>query len=286
LPRVGLGTVVEELLGVHLAKEHSAADWSTRPLPESWLVYAALDVELLVDLRDVMAQMLQAAGKAEIAAQEFEAVRLELPRVPRKEPWRRLSGIQTIRDPRQLAVARALWESRDELARESDIAAGRLVPDASLIAVAKAPPASMRELMGMKAFRGRASRTEIERWWRAVEAGLASEELPDPKPARETIPPPRSWRDRNPDAHHRFDAARAVLQAKAEDLELPTENLLKPGILRELAWQPPDDDSVEAMNEALAGLGARPWQVVATSQILTDAFVEAHQPDPETAPNE
>ncbi len=35
IPRVGLGTVVEELLGLHLAKEHSAADWSTRPLPES-----------------------------------------------------------------------------------------------------------------------------------------------------------------------------------------------------------------------------------------------------------
>ena len=52
LARVGLGTVVEELLGVHLAKEHSAADWSTRPLPQSWLVYAALDVELLVDLRE------------------------------------------------------------------------------------------------------------------------------------------------------------------------------------------------------------------------------------------
>ena len=37
LPRVGLGTVVESLLGIHLAKEHSAADWSTRPLPEAWL---------------------------------------------------------------------------------------------------------------------------------------------------------------------------------------------------------------------------------------------------------
>jgi len=62
LPRVGLGTVVESLLGIHLAKEHSAADWSTRPLPSSWLIYAALDVELLVDLRDAIAALLLTAG--------------------------------------------------------------------------------------------------------------------------------------------------------------------------------------------------------------------------------
>ncbi len=72
-PRAGLGPVVEEVLGIHLAKEHSAADWSTRPLPESWLEYAALDVELLVDLRDALKERLDEAGKAEIARQEFDA---------------------------------------------------------------------------------------------------------------------------------------------------------------------------------------------------------------------
>ena len=33
LPRVGLAATVEHYLGVSLAKEHSAVDWSTRPLP-------------------------------------------------------------------------------------------------------------------------------------------------------------------------------------------------------------------------------------------------------------
>jgi ribonuclease D len=62
-PRVALGTMLEELLGVRLLKEHSAADWSTRPLPAEWLTYAALDVELLVELRNVLAEQLVAAGK-------------------------------------------------------------------------------------------------------------------------------------------------------------------------------------------------------------------------------
>src|SRR5262249_60444682 len=57
-PRVGLGTLVESVLGLALEKSHSAADWSTRPLPEEWLRYAALDVEVLVELRDALAQQL------------------------------------------------------------------------------------------------------------------------------------------------------------------------------------------------------------------------------------
>src|SRR5690349_7115984 len=98
LPRVGLATVVEELLGIHLAKAHSAADWSTRPLPQGWLVYAALDVELLPDLRDRIAELLDAGGKSEIARQEFAAV-LSRQAPVRQEPWRRLSGMHSLRTP-------------------------------------------------------------------------------------------------------------------------------------------------------------------------------------------
>jgi len=77
IPRVGLGTVVEALLGIHLAKEHSAANWSTRPLPESWLVYAALDVELLPDLRDRMVDLRDRAfaGQADPGARDAQTDR-------------------------------------------------------------------------------------------------------------------------------------------------------------------------------------------------------------------
>ena len=51
-PRVGLATLVETILGAGMKKEHSAVDWSTRPLPEPWLEYAALDVEVLLELRE------------------------------------------------------------------------------------------------------------------------------------------------------------------------------------------------------------------------------------------
>jgi ribonuclease D len=282
LARVGLGPVVEELLGIHLAKEHSAADWSTRPLPQSWLVYAALDVELLPDLRDRIAGLLDEGGKADIARQEFDAV-LRKETVQRQDPWRRLSGIHALRQPRNLAVARELWLARDEYAREVDTAPGRLVPDASLLAAAKALPTSKRQLAAIKEFTGRASRSQLDRWWAAIERGLATTDLPPLRLPGDGMPPPRAWADRNPPADGRLRRARTAVTAKAEELAVPVENLLTPEVLRRLAWAPPEPIDGTTVADALRDAGARPWQIDATAQLIADAFVAEDQ-SPATAP--
>lgn len=276
-PRVGLGTIVEELLGIHLAKEHSAADWSTRPLPQSWLVYAALDVELLVDLRERLAEILERDGKAEIAAQEFESVLERDFAVVRAEPWRRLAGLHTVRGQRALAVARELWRARDAYAREIDTAPGRLVPDSALVAAARAMPESKRELAGLKEFTGRASRSQIDRWWAAIQAGRETEDLPALRVPGENVPPPRVWADKNPEADRRLKRARAAVTELSTELSIPVENLLTPESLRRVAWAPPTEISEASIRDALTELGARPWQLDATAQVITQAFVEASQ---------
>ncbi|GAA2222118.1 ribonuclease D [Herbiconiux moechotypicola] len=277
LPRVGLGSVVEELLGIHLAKEHSAADWSTRPLPASWLEYAALDVELLIDLRDAMAVLLEEQGKTELARQEFAAVVAKEEKPPLAEPWRRLTGVSALRADRHLAAARELWLARDDLARSTDTAPGRLVPDASLMVAAKALPSSRRELAALKQFSGRASRSEIDRWWAAVERALTTDDIPVQRRGTDTLPPPRSWSDRNPEADLRLKGARAALTALGEEHAIPLENLLTPEFLRRLAWSPPAELTVASVSAALAELGARPWQIELTAQPILDSFVEAIQ---------
>jgi ribonuclease D len=279
LPRVGLGTVVEDLLGIHLAKEHSAADWSTRPLPQSWLVYAALDVELLVDLRETMGALLGDAGKSEIAQQEFDAVLARDISHIREQPWRRLSGVHSIRGIKNLAVARELWHARDDYAREIDTAPGRLVPDAALVAAARVLPETKRDLAGLKEFNGRASRTQLDRWWNAIQAGLASTDPPVLRPSGESIPPPRVWIDKNPAADRRLKLARAAVGEVSESLNIPLENLLTPESLRRIAWGPPDPLDLTAITTALEELGARPWQIEATAQRIHDAFVDASQTD-------
>lgn len=279
LPRVGLGTVVESLLGIHLAKEHSAADWSTRPLPASWLTYAALDVELLPDLRDAVAGLLEQQEKTEIARQEFaDVLTREARPSARGEGWRRLSGVHSVRGGRNLAVAKALWEARDAYAREIDTAPGRLVPDSSFVAAAKAMPQDKRALAGLKEFVGRASRSELPRWWAAIEEGMAATELPTLRvPGSESIPPPKAWSDRNPEADARLKAARPRIVELADSMAMPVENLLTPDVLRRIAWSPPIPTSPDTLSEALARLGARPWQIEATVQIIHQAFVDGAQ---------
>ncbi|WP_374202532.1 HRDC domain-containing protein [Curtobacterium sp. VKM Ac-2922] len=275
-PRVGLGAVVEQLLGITLAKAHSAADWSTRPLPQSWLVYAALDVELLPDLRDALAAVLDDAGKSDIAAQEFDAVLHRAPKPPRAEPWRRLSGMHALRGTRALAIARSLWRARDAFAQESDTAPGRIIPDAAIVAAAAAAPETRKDLAALKAFTGRASRSEIDRWWAAVDEGRTTDDLPKLRGKGEpTLPPPRAWADRNPAADRRYKGARAAVTAVAEQLDVPLENLLTPDTLRTIAWEPPAAVDTASVGAALAALDARPWQVEATAGVIADAFTAA-----------
>lgn len=272
--RVALGTLVERLLGYRLEKGHGAADWSRRPLPAEWLAYAALDVELLVPLKEALQQELTAQGKLGWAMEEFEAVRTAgAPRV-RAEPWRRTSGVHRVRTPRQLAVVRALWEARDALARERDIAPGRVLPDSAIIEAALASPDTEAELTALPTFRGRAQRRMSGTWLAAVHRAkkLTKRELPDPSPQQDGPPPANRWADRDPDAAARLAAARAALTAIAEANRLPVENLLLPDLVRRTCWQPPEDTDPSAVTEVLRAAGARPWQVALTAEALSTAL--------------
>ncbi|RZS34435.1 ribonuclease D [Herbihabitans rhizosphaerae] len=272
--RVALGTLVERLLGYRLEKGHGAADWSMRPLPDDWLAYAALDVELLVELRDELESQLREQGKLEWALEEFEALRTAPPPPPRKEPWRRTSGIHRARSARALAVVRGLWESRDELARQRDVAPGRVLPDSAIISVAAEPPADERALLALPVYRGRAQRKLASRWMRAIRdaTALSRAELPDPSPPPDGPPPPSRWADKDPDAAARLSAARTELTATAERLKLPVENLLQPDLVRRTCWEPPEETDVDTVRETLRAGGAREWQIGLTAETLSTAL--------------
>ena len=282
--RVALGTMAERHLGIGLEKGHSAADWSTRPLPYDWLVYAALDVELLVDLRDVLAAELERTGKAEWARQEFEAVRTAPATAPRVDPWRRTSGIHRLRNRRQLAIVRSLWEARDAYASERDIAPGRVLPDSAIVEAARVSPASIRDLLELPIFGGPRQRRRADRWFAAIAAGraLPDSELPPVTGGNgDGIPAPSRWRERDPQAAARLTAARAAVAQIAERHDVLAQNLLASDVVRRLAWTPPEPADAAAVTARLAELGARPWQVELTARALAGALTAARDSAPQ-----
>ena len=273
--RVGLGSIVEKLLGVKLHKAHSSADWSTRPLPEPWLEYAALDVVLLPDLREEVAAELEAQNKTEFAEQEFSATLNRAPKPAVAEPWRKLAGGNRLSTPRELTIARELWNARDAYAQEIDVAPGRLLPDTSLIAAARQNPRSLAQLASNPEFKGRASKSQLPRWWKAILKAKTAEP-PTPRPRVESeMPNHRSWPQRFPLAAARLALAREAVMAEAQRQHMPVETLISPDTLRRLVWQPPEPVSVEAVADRLRELGARTWQSQLIAPILAPLFVES-----------
>ncbi|MFM7014287.1 MAG: HRDC domain-containing protein [Actinomycetota bacterium] len=281
LPRVGLGSLTESLLNFKLAKEHSAADWSTRPLPESWLNYAALDVDVLHELQVAMTDTLNAQNKAAWASQEFEHLLSFQPKPQREERWRGLSGISKITDRSVLEIARRLHIAREELAMKLDVAPGRLIPDVSILAAAEAKPKSRSELIAMRNFHGRASRNYIDVWWEAVSLGLRATELPELRPKRiEGVPNHRSWPNKFPEAAQRLSDVKVQLEALSKEHQVPLENLLTPDLVRQLAFNPPAEVSEISIAKELKRMNAREWQISLTARAIAEAFIRSSLPQP------
>ncbi|HEY2505959.1 MAG TPA: ribonuclease D [Streptosporangiaceae bacterium] len=283
-PRVGLATMVESMLGLGLEKSHSAADWSTRPLPDEWLRYAALDVEVLVELRDILAEQLAEQGKLEWAREEFAAELAAEPQPPRPDPWRRTSGIHRVHTRRGLAVVRELWLERDKIARRRDLSPTKVLLDAAIVEAARSMPSTMEELTAVAGFTGRGARRHLPEWLRAVgrARALPDRALPPPSaPAGDGPPPAHRWHDRDPEAAKRLTATRAVVAALADSNHMPAENLLPPDAVRRLAWQPPSAIGEAAVSADLLRYGARTWQVQLTALPIAKALLRILEKDPE-----
>ncbi|MEU0491964.1 HRDC domain-containing protein [Nocardiopsis sp. NPDC006139] len=277
--RVGLGFMVERMLHVRLAKEHSAVDWSQRPLPEDWLRYAALDVEILIELRDALETELEEAGKLEWAREEFASVLAAPPKEPRADPWRRTSGIHRVRNQRSLAAVRELWYERDRIAQERDISPGRVLPDAAIVEAASTMPKNSTELNRIRQFGIKLARRYPGTWMKAIDRAreMAQADLPRPNAPGDGPPPVNRWADRAPEAARRLEAARATVTGIAEDVVMPTENLLLPDTVRRLAWAPPTTVDPDSVGAFLRERGAREWQIGLTSEPLATALRTAEE---------
>lgn len=249
--------VCEAVLGVSLDKSHQNEDWSLRPLPTDWLRYAALDVELLPQLREALLARLEALGRLDWAEQEFGYL-LTHPNVPKANTWQNLKGVSRAKKPEQLAIVQELWNTREILAKELDIAPSRLLSSAGIIAAALTNPGTRRKMQNIEEFRRPRARAHTDRWWTAIRRAqeVPREERPTLDTHREGPPPARFWKRQAPEAFERLQKVREAVTKVADSLKLAPEIVLEPRVQRILAWDEPRN-----IEEALVLADARPWQI-------------------------
>jgi len=269
--KFGLGSLALELLDFEMAKEHSAADWSIRPIKQEMLIYAALDVDVMHELHEKLQQKLEELERQDWAKAEFEKLLTFKPKPAAKEAWRNLPGISKAKDKRRLQIAAALYSVRDEIARAQDIAPGRLIPDRSIMAAVNLLPMSKKDLAGNREFQGRASRSMLAEWWDAI-ANSASLEISEVELDPNHIPNHRSWEKRFPEAHLRLQAVLPLLAEKALELGIAPEILLSPDTMRRVCFEPQAD-----IRQQLVELGARPWQIQLTLDLIEQGLKLSNQ---------
>jgi ribonuclease D len=185
-----------------------------------------------------------------------------------------------VRKRSQLAVVKSLWEARDDLAEHLDISPGRVLSDLAISTIAlasdAAPLATKRDLEKVLRPIGLRARwfENTPRWLSAIERALAlpEDECPPARSKSEALPPIKIWRDRFPEKYIPLSHARFEMSLKAEELELPVENLLTPETLRQICWKLPEPEQVE---DSLRAMGAREWQIEVATPILIDALAQS-----------
>jgi len=277
--RVNLAAMVERLLGLQLTKGHGAADWSKRPLPADWLNYAALDVEVLLELRSAVASVLEEQGKTRWAAEEFEYQRTYTALPTRRDRWRRTSGIHKVRAPHTLAAVRELWTTRDHIAQRRDIAPGRILPDAAIINAATTDPDTVEKLTALPVFGGSRQRRSAQVWLEALARARTTDDLPATNEPLTGPPPAVRWSRRKPEAAARLEAARNGLTELSQRVSVPSENLLTPELVRRLIWDwQPVPEPAPVIDAFLAEAGARAWQRELTVPVLATALTKPVEP--------
>jgi len=280
-PRVGLGALAESLLELQLAKEHSAVDWSIRPLKPEWLTYAALDVDVLLDIREKVEKLLLEKNKLNWAKEDFAATLLNFKSKqgdqPKVDRWRKTSGMHKVRDRLTMTIIKDLWLDRDQLAQELDIAPGRILNDEAIIEIATKKPSTIEAITKVIGWRSKIQSPPYDRWLAQLNLSLATpvEQQVELRIQSNNLPPIKVWKERNPLGYARLSHARAGIAALALELDLPIENLITPELVRKLCWELPrnkESDYEIYVAEQLKLMGARDWQISQVTPVIAQAL--------------
>lgn len=144
--QIGYGNLVKEYLGIELAKTHTRADWTRRPLPEQQIQYALDDVIYLETLYLGMHKELSEQKRIDWLTPEFEEqTNVEKYEQPAGERWKKIRNVQRYKGP-ALSIIQQLARWREVKAREVNQPRNWLLKDDVIVSLAQQRPDSLKEL--------------------------------------------------------------------------------------------------------------------------------------------
>jgi ribonuclease D len=234
--QLGLGALLESLLGIAHSKHRQRDDWSRRPLDPEQLQYAAMDTHHLLALRDLLEEQLDKKGRLPWAREEFlVAAGVEQPeRQFDPEGYRRIKGSRSL-PMQQTSVLRALYRLRDRYARELDLPPFKVINNPVLLDLAVRPPKSASEMFRRPGISQRVARRFAHEICRTIEKARSE----DPSSLARTEP--RPWTQPSRETKQRFESLRSWRRNKAAELHLDVGVLCPGNVLETLAANPPSD---------------------------------------------
>lgn len=235
--QTGLAALLNDIYGIELSKKEQRSDWGRRPLTDSQLAYARVDVHFLPELYVRLAGELATAGLDRHAHHEFERAERQVlqPKPPDPQRWRKLKGARGL-DPEASARLEALFQWREKTAESRDVPVFRVLSNEGLVALAVDPPRDAKALAAMPGLGWNAAR----RIGPAILEVLAS--------ARgkrvETQAAPRLTpleRQRRQIERENLEALRRWRTDRAVALDLPSERLMHRRDVEEIARALPRD---------------------------------------------
>jgi ribonuclease D len=257
---LGLGVLMEQLLGVYHSKHRQRDDWSHRPLAREQLEYAAMDTHHLLRLRDELEKQLREKGRLEWALEEFETAAVT--ERPEKEfdteGYRRIKGSRDLPLQDQ-GILRALYLVRDKIARKLDVPPFKVLNNSVLIDLVRRPPASAGEMFNRPGISYRVARRFTADILKTINEARHQDPTPLETPAR------GNWKTPSRAVKFRLEALKRWRQEKARELNLHVGVVFPANVLENLAVAPPAD-----LGELGSLAGMRRWRVREFGKELID----------------
>ena len=184
--KLGLDTLLEEIVGVKVNKKHQRANWGKRPLPNDMLQYAQMDTHYLIKIRQALAAELKEKGFTSIAAEDFKLA-CRVHRQPKEENvascWR-ITGARKL-PPQKAAVLAKLCEYREDVAKKRNLPVFKVLSAKTLLLLAEESPTSVNQLLRLNIPGGKALQRHADGLVDAIKNGLTSK--PERPPRKEKL---------------------------------------------------------------------------------------------------